>query len=182
MQACRFGASRRTLLCWGPLQPAVSGFGRQHDMGAPAWGKAHSAQAHLLPIHWSTPCRLAPCRDGGTIAHVRFQNISASTRLYHPSWWGAAEPIYVTALPRNRSTQVGEWGFGHKKKPVLWTELWRGQRQRPAGRPGVVCTQKCWGRLCLAVSLSPCLARSHCSWSAVSASSHALFHYCRLAW
>lgn len=55
----------------------------------------------------STTCRR---RDSGSISDVRFQNVSASTRLYHPSWWGAAEPIYVTAVPRNRSTQV-KWGI-----------------------------------------------------------------------
>jgi len=30
-----------------------------------------------------------------------------STRYYHPSWWGFAEPIYVTACPRTVATVIG---------------------------------------------------------------------------
>lgn len=40
------------------------------------------------------------CRDGGSISHLAFKAISLTTRLSNPVWWGAAEPIYVTALPR----------------------------------------------------------------------------------
>lgn len=97
------------------------------------------AQAQLLPIHRNTPCRPTPCRDGGSISHVRFQNISASTRLYHPSWWGAAEPIYVTALPRNRSTQVGEWGFVHSKQPTCGQE---GEARGSGGQGAQVCVHR----------------------------------------
>ncbi|EFN59558.1 hypothetical protein CHLNCDRAFT_8203, partial [Chlorella variabilis] len=46
-------------------------------------------------------------RDGGSISDVRFEGITIATRYYHPSWWGAAEPIYVTALPRAPGMQVG---------------------------------------------------------------------------
>jgi hypothetical protein len=30
-----------------------------------------------------------------------------STRYYDPSWWGLAEPIYITACPRTPTTKVG---------------------------------------------------------------------------
>ncbi len=30
-----------------------------------------------------------------------------STQYYDPSWWGRAEPIYITACPRSASTKVG---------------------------------------------------------------------------
>jgi len=46
------------------------------------------------------------------MAHVRFQHISLSTRHTHPSWWGAGEPIYITALPRDPGTQVGHSRHG----------------------------------------------------------------------
>ncbi|EFJ22654.1 hypothetical protein SELMODRAFT_105243 [Selaginella moellendorffii] len=46
-------------------------------------------------------------RDKGNIFNVTFSNIVLSTRLYDPLWWGRAEPIYVTACPRNLSTSVG---------------------------------------------------------------------------
>lgn len=46
-------------------------------------------------------CALScPRRDGGSISHLAFKSITISTRLSNPAWWGAAEPIYVTALPR----------------------------------------------------------------------------------
>lgn len=47
------------------------------------------------------PCAALTHRGGGSISHLAFKSISVSTRLSDPSaWWGAAEPIYATALPR----------------------------------------------------------------------------------
>lgn len=45
-------------------------------------------------------------RDGGSISDVTFEHVSVSTRLYDPSWWGAAEPISITAVPRTPGGQV----------------------------------------------------------------------------
>lgn len=39
--------------------------------------------------------------------NVTFTNIQMSTRYYDPSWWGLAEPIYISACPRNNSIKVG---------------------------------------------------------------------------
>lgn len=36
-----------------------------------------------------------------------FSNCIVETRLFHHKWWGQAEPIYVTSLPRNDKTTVG---------------------------------------------------------------------------
>lgn len=46
-------------------------------------------------------------RDEGNVDNVTYANIQMSTRYYHPSWWGLAEPIYVTACPRTPKTVVG---------------------------------------------------------------------------
>lgn len=46
-------------------------------------------------------------RDGGNVENVLFSNCIVETRLFHHKWWGQAEPIYVTSLPRNETTQVG---------------------------------------------------------------------------
>jgi polygalacturonase len=46
-------------------------------------------------------------RDQGTVENVVFSNLYVETRLFHPDWWGAAEPIYVTALPRTNETRLG---------------------------------------------------------------------------
>ncbi|KAK1288180.1 hypothetical protein QJS10_CPB19g01041 [Acorus calamus] len=46
-------------------------------------------------------------RDGGSVNNVTFSNINISTRYYDPSWWGRAEPIYVTSCPRDRTSKSG---------------------------------------------------------------------------
>lgn len=46
-------------------------------------------------------------RDGGNVSDVKFSNINISTRYYDPSWWGRAEPIYVTTCPRDSTSKEG---------------------------------------------------------------------------
>lgn len=46
-------------------------------------------------------------RDGGNVSDITFSNINISTRYYDPSWWGRAEPIYVTTCPRHKHYTAG---------------------------------------------------------------------------
>lgn len=47
-------------------------------------------------------------RDKGSIRNVIFSNINIETHLYSPEgWWGKAEPVYITALPRRDGVKVG---------------------------------------------------------------------------
>ncbi|KAF8403856.1 hypothetical protein HHK36_011962 [Tetracentron sinense] len=46
-------------------------------------------------------------RDGGNVSGITFSNINISTRYYDPSWWGRAEPIYVTTCPRDSTAKAG---------------------------------------------------------------------------
>jgi hypothetical protein len=46
-------------------------------------------------------------RDEGNVENVLFSNMIVETRLFGGKWWGAAEPIYVTALPRAPGARVG---------------------------------------------------------------------------
>ncbi len=46
-------------------------------------------------------------RDCGNVENVQFANMTIETRRFADSWWGCAEPIYVTAVPRNDETTVG---------------------------------------------------------------------------
>ena len=47
-------------------------------------------------------------RDQGDIENVTFSNITIETRHFSPAhWWGAAEPIAVTALKRKPKTRIG---------------------------------------------------------------------------
>lgn len=46
-------------------------------------------------------------RDGGNVSDITFSNINITTRYYDPSWWGRAEPIYITSCPRDSSSISG---------------------------------------------------------------------------
>jgi hypothetical protein len=46
-------------------------------------------------------------RDHATVENVLFSDMYVETRYFHPDWWGAAEPIYISALPRTAATEVG---------------------------------------------------------------------------
>ncbi|XP_008795718.2 exopolygalacturonase [Phoenix dactylifera] len=46
-------------------------------------------------------------RDGANVNDIVFSNIKISTRYYDPSWWGRAEPIYITTCPRNSTSKAG---------------------------------------------------------------------------
>ncbi|KAJ3677636.1 hypothetical protein LUZ60_003360 [Juncus effusus] len=46
-------------------------------------------------------------RDGGNVSDIVFSNIKISTRYYDPSWWGRAEPIYITTCPRSSDSKSG---------------------------------------------------------------------------
>ena len=47
-------------------------------------------------------------RDSGSIENVVFSNINIDTRRFSPAeWWGAAEPISITAVRRMEDTKIG---------------------------------------------------------------------------
>ena len=46
-------------------------------------------------------------RDSGTLENVLFSDIVIQTRLPSGPWWGKAEPIYVTVVPRDDDTRPG---------------------------------------------------------------------------
>jgi polygalacturonase len=46
-------------------------------------------------------------RDGGLIENISVSNIQIETRLFHSSWWGTAEPIYISVSKRFPHSPVG---------------------------------------------------------------------------
>lgn len=46
-------------------------------------------------------------RDKGNVEDLEFRDITVGTRRFAPAWWGAGEPIYVTALPRQPDRPAG---------------------------------------------------------------------------
>ena len=46
-------------------------------------------------------------RRKGNISNILFSNMIIDSRLYPGQWWGHGEPIHISALPGNGSTEVG---------------------------------------------------------------------------
>jgi len=46
-------------------------------------------------------------RDSGVLENVLFSDVLIQTRLPSGPWWGKAEPIYVTCVPRDDDTEAG---------------------------------------------------------------------------
>lgn len=47
-------------------------------------------------------------RDGGCIENAQFSNLNIETRMFSKAhWWGEAEPIAITAVPRKKDVPVG---------------------------------------------------------------------------
>lgn len=46
-------------------------------------------------------------RDGGNVENILFSDCIIQTRLFGGMWWGAAEPVYITAYPRHEGGRAG---------------------------------------------------------------------------
>ncbi|MHC4726595.1 MAG: glycoside hydrolase family 28 protein [Planctomycetota bacterium] len=46
-------------------------------------------------------------RDQGNIENIMFSNIIVNTQLHSAWWWGKAEPICITHMPRDTETKLG---------------------------------------------------------------------------
>jgi hypothetical protein len=46
-------------------------------------------------------------RDEGNVEEVSFSDCLIETRQFHPKWWGNAEAVYITAIPRHPDRVVG---------------------------------------------------------------------------
>jgi len=46
-------------------------------------------------------------RDSGNFKNIIVSDCIINTKKFHNDWWGKAEPIYITAIPRNNNTNVG---------------------------------------------------------------------------
>lgn len=58
----------------------------------------------ILPSHRGVAFQL---RDEGHVSDVDLRDITMTTELYNASWWGAGEPVAITALPRTHHTRLG---------------------------------------------------------------------------
>ena len=58
-------------------------------------------------------------RDQGSVRNVAISRVRMTIRHMHPSWWGAAEPIYITSVPR-RGFIVQGAAPGEREKGITW--------------------------------------------------------------
>lgn len=59
-------------------------------------------------IHHTNRAISMQLRDQGCIENILFSNINIETRMFSKAhWWGAAEPICITAVKRREDTQLG---------------------------------------------------------------------------
>lgn len=61
---------------------------------------------HCL-VHASHRGLAIQLRDQGAIENVSFEHCVVDTRLFHERYWGRAEPIYVTSVPRHDGDAAG---------------------------------------------------------------------------
>lgn len=87
--------------CWIRTKSCAVKLGSQTNYDL---GNLHFEHLTIVDSHRGLGIQL---RDEGNVNNVTFANIRMSTRYYHPSWWGFAEPIYITACTRTPATVVG---------------------------------------------------------------------------
>ncbi|KAG4130097.1 hypothetical protein ERO13_D09G122000v2 [Gossypium hirsutum] len=76
-------------------------------LGSASWFELNNLVFDNITIVDSHRGLALQIRDGGNVSDITFSNINISTRYYDPSWWGRAEPIYVTTCPRHSNSSEG---------------------------------------------------------------------------
>ncbi len=102
-QFARYGACEDIEISGCQLESVSSAF----KIGSESHGDFRRVRMRDCVIERSNRGLAIQLRDGGSVEDVAFERITIGTRRFAPDFWGAAEPVYVTALPRNRSTSVG---------------------------------------------------------------------------
>lgn len=70
-------------------------------------GEIRNGAFSNLVIHTSNRGILVNVRAGGVIENLLFDNIVIQTQLFTGSWWGKAEPIHISALPKADANPPG---------------------------------------------------------------------------
>jgi hypothetical protein len=77
-------------------------------LGTESAGDFRNVLVDNCVIHSSHRGLALQLRDRGKIEQVCFSNCIVETRRFHERYWGRAEPVYVTAAPRNDGDPAGE--------------------------------------------------------------------------
>jgi len=108
---------KNTLLCdkWGELGPCenitVTGCVLVSRSSAlkidEVWNDCRNIVFDSCVIYASHRGMCIQSRDRGNIENIVFSNIIVNTQLYSAWWWGRAEPICITHMPRHAETKLG---------------------------------------------------------------------------
>ena len=109
---------KNTLLCdrWGELGPCenitVTGCVLVSRSSAlkidEVWNDCRNVVFDSCVIDASHRGLCIQSRDRGNIENILFSNIIVNTQLFSAWWWGRAEPICITHMPRNAETPLGK--------------------------------------------------------------------------
>ncbi|MHC4743393.1 MAG: glycoside hydrolase family 28 protein [Planctomycetota bacterium] len=108
---------KNTLLCdkWGDLGPCenntVTGCVIVSRSSAlkidEVWNDCRNIVFDSCVIYASNRGMCIQSRDRGNIENIVFSNIIVNTQLHSAWWWGRAEPICITHMPREADTKLG---------------------------------------------------------------------------
>ncbi len=76
-------------------------------IGSETAGPIRRVRVRNCVVHGSNRGLGIQHRDGGDVTDVTFSGVSVETHLYEGPWWGKAEPVYVTSVPRDEETDLG---------------------------------------------------------------------------
>ena len=76
-------------------------------IGSETAGPIRNVRIQNCVVHGSNRGLGIQHRDGGDVTDVAFSDIVVETHLFEGPWWGKAEPIYVTSVPRDEETDLG---------------------------------------------------------------------------
>ena len=76
-------------------------------VGSETAGPIRNVRVHDCVVRGSNRGLGVQHRDGGDVTDVAFSDIAVETHLFEGPWWGKAEPIYVTSVPRDEETDLG---------------------------------------------------------------------------
>ena len=75
--------------------------------GSSSFGKFINCSFKNIIIKDSNRGLALQLRDTDDIENILFKDISISTNKFSQEWWGNAEPIYITACKREKTTNLG---------------------------------------------------------------------------
>lgn len=76
-------------------------------IGSETAGPIRHVRVHNCVVRGSNRGLGIQHRDGGDVTNVAFDGVDVETRLFEGPWWGKAEPVYVTSVPRDGETDLG---------------------------------------------------------------------------